>query len=108
MKGSLNRTAVYSIHLTKHCFQKNNVPLLVAFACSPDLYPIDNVWGWMGDDVYENGCRFQTSDALLKAIMNTWSDIITSRLETLILVVSTQIFEVINKSKILYFTVSSI
>uniref|UniRef100_A0A3Q0SU03 Tc1-like transposase DDE domain-containing protein n=1 Tax=Amphilophus citrinellus TaxID=61819 RepID=A0A3Q0SU03_AMPCI len=66
-----------------HCGQKNNITLLDHPACSPDLNPIENIWGWMAREVYKNGHQFQTVDALREAIFNTWSNVPTSLLETL-------------------------
>ncbi|CAB1445847.1 unnamed protein product [Pleuronectes platessa] len=42
---------------------------------SPDLNPIENIWGWMAREVYKNGLQFQTVDALREAIFTTWRNI---------------------------------
>uniref|UniRef100_A0A3B4BID6 Tc1-like transposase DDE domain-containing protein n=1 Tax=Periophthalmus magnuspinnatus TaxID=409849 RepID=A0A3B4BID6_9GOBI len=75
--------------LTKDFFQRNNITLLNHPAYSPDLNPIDNIWGWM----------FQTVDALHEAIFITWSNIPTNLLETLASNMPKQIFQVINKNR---------
>ena len=69
--------------LKKDFFLENNVALLDHPTCSPDLNPIENVWGWMAGEVYNNGRQFQTVDALREAILTTWSNVPTSLLETL-------------------------
>ena len=38
---------------TDDVFQENNVAILDHPACSPDLNHIENVWGWMGREVYK-------------------------------------------------------
>ncbi|KAL0162070.1 hypothetical protein M9458_041466, partial [Cirrhinus mrigala] len=64
-----DNAAVYDAHLTK----ENNIALLDHPACSPDLNPIENVWGWMAREVYKIICQFQTVDALQAAIFSTWT-----------------------------------
>uniref|UniRef100_A0A3B4B3S9 Tc1-like transposase DDE domain-containing protein n=1 Tax=Periophthalmus magnuspinnatus TaxID=409849 RepID=A0A3B4B3S9_9GOBI len=64
-------------------FQRNNITLLKHPACSSDLNPIKNFWGWMARDIYKNGHQFQTVDALHEAIFTIWSNIPSSFLETL-------------------------
>uniref|UniRef100_A0A8P4KJS9 Tc1-like transposase DDE domain-containing protein n=1 Tax=Dicentrarchus labrax TaxID=13489 RepID=A0A8P4KJS9_DICLA len=50
--------------VTLTVLMENNVALLEHPACSPDLNPIENVWGWMAREVYKNGRQFLTVDAL--------------------------------------------
>ena len=52
-------------------------------ACSPDLNHIENVWGLMARKVYKNGREFLSVDALLEAILTTWSNVPNSLMETL-------------------------
>ncbi|KAK1884253.1 Outer dense fiber protein 2 [Dissostichus eleginoides] len=67
-------------------------------ACSPDLNPIENVWGWMAGEVYNNKRQFQTVDALCEAILITWSNVPTSLMETLASSMPKHIFEVIDNN----------
>uniref|UniRef100_A0A671W652 Tc1-like transposase DDE domain-containing protein n=1 Tax=Sparus aurata TaxID=8175 RepID=A0A671W652_SPAAU len=93
-----DNAAVHNAHLTKDFFQRNNVTLLDHPACSPDLNPTENIWGWMAREVYKNGHQFQTVDGLREAIFTTWSNVPTSPLETLASSMPKRIFEVINKN----------
>ncbi|CAB1452154.1 unnamed protein product [Pleuronectes platessa] len=85
---------IHNARLTKTFFQENNITLLDHPACSPDLNPIENIWGWMAREVYKNGLQFQTVDALREAIFTTWRNIRTSLLETLTSSMPKRIFEV--------------
>nr|QNJ45058.1 DNA methyltransferase 3aa [Ctenopharyngodon idella] len=49
-----DNAAVHNTRLTKDFFQENNVALFDHPACSPDLNPIEKVWGWMAREVYKN------------------------------------------------------
>uniref|UniRef100_A0A673CA44 Tc1-like transposase DDE domain-containing protein n=1 Tax=Sphaeramia orbicularis TaxID=375764 RepID=A0A673CA44_9TELE len=54
--GFKNRTnaAGHNARLTKDFFREKNITLLDHPACSPDLNPIENIWGWMAREVYKN------------------------------------------------------
>ena len=41
-------------------------------ARSPDLNPIENIWGIMARDVYRSGRQFHTVEALVDAIYVSW------------------------------------
>uniref|UniRef100_A0A4W6DTM7 Tc1-like transposase DDE domain-containing protein n=1 Tax=Lates calcarifer TaxID=8187 RepID=A0A4W6DTM7_LATCA len=60
--------AIHNAGLTRDFLQENNITLSDHPACSLDLNPIENVWGWMARKVYKNGCQLQTVDALHEAI----------------------------------------
>uniref|UniRef100_A0A3P8S9W1 Tc1-like transposase DDE domain-containing protein n=1 Tax=Amphiprion percula TaxID=161767 RepID=A0A3P8S9W1_AMPPE len=42
-----DNAAVHNARLTKDFFTENNITLLDHPTCSPDLNPIENIWGWM-------------------------------------------------------------
>uniref|UniRef100_A0A3B4B1W0 Tc1-like transposase DDE domain-containing protein n=1 Tax=Periophthalmus magnuspinnatus TaxID=409849 RepID=A0A3B4B1W0_9GOBI len=50
-----DNAAVHNVHPTKDFFQRNNITLLNLPACSPDLSPTENIWGWIAGEVYKNG-----------------------------------------------------
>uniref|UniRef100_A0A3Q3B977 Tc1-like transposase DDE domain-containing protein n=1 Tax=Kryptolebias marmoratus TaxID=37003 RepID=A0A3Q3B977_KRYMA len=94
----MDNAAVHNACQTKEFFQENNITLLDHPACSLDLNPIENIWGWMAREVYKNGHQFQTVDALREAIFNTWSNVPTSLLETLASNMPKRLFKVMNKN----------
>ena len=71
-------------------FQKNGVLLLRRPACSLDLNPIENVWGWMARDVYGNGKQFATVNELRDAIFRSWNNIPPTLMETIISSIATK------------------
>ena len=50
-------------------------------ANSPDLNPIENLWGWMEKKVYENG-NFNTKDQLFEALQKIWAEVPPQLLDT--------------------------
>ena len=53
-------------------------------ARSPDLNPIENLWGQMVSQVYENARTFDQKDDLKDAIMYAWDNTDKSYMQTLI------------------------
>jgi hypothetical protein len=65
-------------------------------ALSPDLNPIENLWGILVRIVYENGRRqFDTVQSLKAAIQRAWESIALATLETLIESMPQRVLEVI-------------
>lgn len=93
-----DNAAIHNARRTMDFFHENNVTLLDHPACSPDLNPIENIWGWLAREVYKNGRQFQTVDALRDTIFTTWSNVPVHLLETLASSMPKRIFEVINKN----------
>ena len=52
-------------------------------ALSPDLNPIENVWGLMVRNVYRNGQQYDDKVSLKSAIKKAWEDILFTTLERL-------------------------
>ncbi|CAK6967631.1 unnamed protein product [Scomber scombrus] len=64
-----DKAAVHNARLTKDFFQETNVALLDHPACSPDLNPIENVWGWMAREVYKNERQFRSWMPFVKLLV---------------------------------------
>lgn len=87
-----------SIHIsgkTKSFLQSRNIEYLDWPARSPDLNPIENLWGLLSNNVYKNGRQFETAKDLKKAIQEEWSKIDESTLQNLILSMPRRLNEVI-------------
>lgn len=76
-----------AIHVSRRSmewFEEKNIPLLGWPACSPDLNPIENLWGWLARKVYANGRQFETVSELKEAIREAWSQIQINYLRELV------------------------
>lgn len=58
---------------TWHWFGENNVKVLDWPAVSPDMNPIENVWGMLIRIVYEGGRQFDSRNQLIAAIESAWA-----------------------------------
>jgi len=58
---------------TQRFFNGQSVNVLDWPACSPDLNPIENIWGILARRVYEKNKKFDTVDNLKNEILKQWS-----------------------------------
>ncbi len=76
-----------SIHTSKYStafLTDENVSLFDHPSLSPDLNPIENLWGILARQVYANGRQYQSIPALITAIKAAWSGIGQNLIDTLI------------------------
>lgn len=88
-----------SIHVSRdtlNWFASNNVSLLEWPARSPDLNPMENLWGIMVRRIYENNRQFQSIEDLKAAILNAWNQIEINTISNLIASMENRIFHVIH------------
>jgi transposase len=90
-----------SIHVsgpTRQWFQQKNIELLEWPAYSPDLNPIENLWGILAREVYKHGRQFATVAELKIKIKDAWEGIQCATLENLVMSMPNRIFSVISKN----------
>lgn len=63
---------VHSARSTKGWFQRKRITVIDWPARSPDLNPIENCWGWLTRQVYEDGRQFYSKIDLEAAILEAW------------------------------------
>lgn len=99
-----DNAACHAAKTTIEWFNGHNIKLLPWPACSPDLNPIENLWGDMARAVYANGKQYNTVAELRTAIYEAWSNISMETLQKLVDSMKVRIFELaLNKgSKIKY------
>lgn len=64
-----------SVHCARHCkswFKQNKVKVLPWPALSPDMNPIENVWGALARSVYANGRQFNSTAELSQVVIAKW------------------------------------
>lgn len=90
-----------SIHVSKSTmqwFRRNQVTVMDWPSLSPDLNPMENLWGMLARDVYANGRQFATVQDLKLQIERSWFSLKPEFLQTLVLSMPDRVFEVIRKN----------
>ena len=60
---------------TKNFFLRENIAVMDWPALSPDLNPIENVWGIMVREIYKNGMQYADKESLKAAIEKAWDEL---------------------------------
>ena len=63
---------LHTSRLTKTFFHERNLKVLKWPAHSPDLNPIENVWGLLAGEVYSNGKQYFSVQELKNALNKAW------------------------------------
>lgn len=79
-------------------FEAEEVDVLTWPALSPDLNPIENLWGWMTRRVYANGRQFKTVSELRAAVLVCWSEVPEQLRKSLVDSMKVRMIEVIKKN----------
>ena len=81
-----NMIMLPSIHLKKNkkWLEEQKVDVLGSPALSPDLNPIENIWGILALRVYANGQQFTTRETSIEMLQKVWNEIEPEILVTLI------------------------
>lgn len=67
-----DNASIHTARVTKSFFQESNLTVMDWPALSPDLNPIENVWGLLAQRVYGFGKQYDTVDDLKTAIRAAW------------------------------------
>ncbi|WP_181013619.1 transposase, partial [Enterobacter cloacae complex sp. 2DZ2F20B] len=70
-----NNASIHVFNLSKTWFQRENIALLPWRAKSPDLNPIENVWGSLVREVYKDGKQYATVNELKHGILTAWQNL---------------------------------
>lgn len=87
--------SIHTSRSTKTWFMQNNITLLDWPALSPDLNPMENIWGILSRKIYENGKQYTCVNDLKTAIDKAWYEISPSVMQCLINSMEKRVFDVI-------------
>lgn len=97
-KFQQDNAPVHVSHSTRQWFKDHQIDILDWPARSPDLNPIENVWGLLSRAVHADCRQFQTVDALKTAIKEAWADINQEKLARLIESMPRRLIETLRKN----------
>lgn len=83
---------------TMDWFKLNRVRVLNWPARSPDINPIENLWGILARKVYAHGTQFLNVKDLKNAILTAWEEIPAKTLRELVRSMKDRVFQVINRN----------
>lgn len=81
--------------LTMSWFENHSIQVLDWPARSPDMNPIENLWGIIARRVYKNGRQFQSTGELKSAILDAWNEITPNCCERLCLGLKERVTELL-------------
>lgn len=81
---------------TRAWLGRNNIELLEWPPCSPDLNPIENLWGIIVHRVYAQNREYKCLDELMVAIVDVWNNIEDEIIQALVNSMPERMFRVIN------------
>lgn len=93
-----DNASIHGSSSTKTFLSCNNVSVMDWPALSPDLNPIENVWGILTRQVFQNGTQYFVLNDLKKAIEKAWYNLDVKLLQHLVLSMENRVFEVIRKN----------
>lgn len=93
-----DNAAIHKGSLVTTWFTEKNIKVLDWPALSPDLNPIENLWGILARAVYGGRKQYTTVSELKSSIKKAWTDIEQSKLENLVLSMKDRLIEVISKN----------
>lgn len=93
-----DNAAIHRSRSTKAWLDDNGVKVLTWPARSPDLNPIENLWGWMTKRVFANGRQFETVKDLKSAVVECWTEVSDDFRKSLVASMKDRMIQVIQKN----------
>jgi len=98
-----DNASIHRAKLTQQWLQDRNIEVIEWPALSPDLNPLENLWGILARRVYANGRQFPNVESLKNAITQEWNGLSLADIQPFASSMPNRIFEVIrlngNKTK---------
>lgn len=93
-----DRAGIHFSGSTMGWFERHGITVLDWPSRSPDLNPMENVWGWLVRQVYGNNRQYNTVEELQDSILHAWHSIDVGYLHNLVESMGNRIFQVIQRN----------
>jgi len=93
-----DNASIHKSRETSAWFASEGINILPWPACSPDLNPMENLWGIIVRRLYAENRQFATVDDLKNAIEEAWNGTEFEVLEHLVESMKNRVFQVIQRS----------
>lgn len=93
-----DNASIHTSSATKSWFSTKKIEVLKWPARSPDLNPVENIWGILVRRIYDNRKQYDTIDELKAAILKAWENIEPNILKNLVASMPKRIFQVIERA----------
>lgn len=93
-----DNAAIHTSKETKQWMKDHKIDLLDWPARSPDLNPVENLWGIMVRRIYAEGRQYAAVNELKSAISEAWGNIENTVLQNLVNSMPNRMFQVINRN----------
>lgn len=70
-----DNSPIHTARVVRNWFDENQIQVLPWAAKSPDMNPIENIWGFMTKQIYNHEFRPRNRDELIDAIQNEWNSL---------------------------------
>lgn len=90
-----DNAAIHNNRFTKNWFSSKNITVLEWPACSPDVNPMENIWGILSNRVYSGNRQYENLNLLKNSICHEWSNIDQNLINTLVESMTSRIFNLI-------------
>ena len=90
--------SIHTAAATKRWFEAQNITVMDWPSRSPDLNPMENLWGILVQKVYQNGQQFENRASLVQTIKKCWNEITDEIQESLINSMKSRCLKVLMKN----------
>ena len=94
-KFQQDNASIHTSKATMGWFKSNRVDVIEWPACSPDMNPIENLWGVLTYRVYGKNKQYESVNDLKMAIINAWESLKKEELQKLVDSMPDRVFQLI-------------
>lgn len=92
-----DNASIHTSSVTKSWFESRKIELMWWPARSPDLNPVENIWGIIVRRIYANGKQYNSIAELKLAISAAWENFEMETIKNLVKSMPNRIFQVIER-----------